>query len=56
MATEDRRSYCSMSQTVSRNSSFGFGLEGLFGFDYSRAGGSHRVVIGKNGSKLELIE
>jgi hypothetical protein len=45
-----------MSQRVNESYALGSGLEGVLDFEHSRGKETYRVVVGKNGSKVELIE
>ena len=55
-ATSDERPVCYMASQDGRNFSFGLGLQDFFDFSSSRSGNSYSLVIGKDGSKIELIE
>jgi hypothetical protein len=56
MATADERPLCAMSQVHDRSYKLGFGLEGLLDFEHSRSNATYRLVVGRNGSKVELIK
>ncbi len=45
-----------MSLRVNESCTLGLGLEALFDFEHAREKEVYRVVVGKNGSKVELIE
>ncbi len=45
-----------MAAQEGRNFSIGLGLQDLLDFNGTRSGSSCRIVIGKDGSKVELIE
>lgn len=53
-AAEDQRPTCYMAFERGKSNSFGAGLKGLLEFDHDRAGSSYSLVVGKNGSKIEL--
>ncbi len=55
-ATSDQRPFCSMGHSDGRSNSFKFGLEGLLEIGHARTETKSRFVVGKNGSKVELIE
>ena len=45
-----------MASQDGRNFSFGLGLQDYLDFHSSRSGNSYSLVVGKDGSKVELIE
>ena len=45
-----------MASQDGRNFSFGLGLQDFIDFHSSRSGNSYSLVVGKDGSKVELIE
>ncbi|KAH7228622.1 hypothetical protein B0J15DRAFT_556236 [Fusarium solani] len=53
-AAADERPTCYMAFERGKSNSFGAGLKQLLEFDHSRAGNSYCLVVGKNGSKIEL--
>ncbi|KAH6987654.1 hypothetical protein BKA56DRAFT_653406 [Ilyonectria sp. MPI-CAGE-AT-0026] len=53
-AAGDQRPTCYMAFERGKSNSFGAGLKGLLEFDHDRAGSSYSLVVGKNGSKVEL--
>ncbi len=55
-ATSDERPVCYMASQDRRNFSFGLGLQDFLDFNSSRSGNSYSLVVGKEGSKVELIE
>ena len=55
-ATSDERPVCYMASQDGRDFSFGLGLQDYLDFHSSRSGNSCSLVVGKDGSKVELIE
>jgi hypothetical protein len=55
MATADVRLLCAMSQARDGNCKLGFGLDELLDFEHSHSSATYRLVVGRNGSKVELI-
>lgn len=55
MATADDRLLCAMGQAHDGNYKLGFGLKELLDFEHSRSSATYRLVVGRNGSKVELI-
>lgn len=53
-AAGDQRPTCYMAFERGKSNNFGAGLKSLLEFDHSRAGSSYSLVVGKNGSKVEL--
>ena len=56
LATSDERPLCYMAAQEGINFSIGLGLQDLLDFSSSRSGDSYTIVIGRDGSKVELIE
>jgi hypothetical protein len=56
LATSDQRPLCSMGRSDGTSNAFSFCLEGFLEFGQSRAEARSRLVIGKNGAKVELTE
>ena len=55
-ATSDERPVCYMASQDGRNFSFGLGLQDFLDFKSSSSGNSYSLIVGKDGSKVELIE
>ena len=55
-ATSDERPVCYMASQDGQNFSFGLGLQDYLDFKGSRSGDNYTLVVGKDGSKVELIE
>ena len=56
LATSDERPLFCMAAQKGKNFSIGLGLKDLLDFSSSRSGDSYTIVIGRDGSKVELIE
>ncbi|OAP60501.1 hypothetical protein AYL99_05503 [Fonsecaea erecta] len=53
-ASADQRPTCYLAYERGKSSNLGGGLKSLLEFDHSRAGRSYSLVVGKDGSKVEL--
>jgi hypothetical protein len=56
LASADQRPVCYLAYERGRSNSFGAGIQQLLTFDTSRTGSSCSLVVGKDGSKFELVK